>query len=96
MGLPARDDDDIPFSQLIVDSWTSFARTFDPNPDPNYLSSRGFRNTTAMLESSGKWAPVDAQSPTLKHLMWPSKQVKFDAGQRCALLGLPYDYYEGH
>ncbi|KAG5220135.1 alpha/beta-hydrolase [Salix suchowensis] len=30
--LPFRDDDDLGFNQFILDSWASFARTFDPNP----------------------------------------------------------------
>jgi hypothetical protein len=50
-GLPLRDEDDLPFEQFIVDSWTSFARTYNPNPDPDFLKARGFTNTSREMEA---------------------------------------------
>ncbi|EMD64832.1 hypothetical protein COCSADRAFT_25820 [Bipolaris sorokiniana ND90Pr] len=67
-GRPLRDDYDIPFSQFVLDSWTAFARTGDPNPDPAFLKARDFTNTTVMLEVQGTWGPVDVENPILKVL----------------------------
>jgi hypothetical protein len=49
LGLPERDPNDTPFTQSIMDYWTSFARTHDPNPDAAYLRARGYVNTTAQI-----------------------------------------------
>ncbi|KAG9312339.1 Alpha/Beta hydrolase protein [Chiua virens] len=39
--LPFRDWNDLVLSQVVADSWTAFARTYDPNPSPAYLAARG-------------------------------------------------------
>ena len=49
LGLPDRDGLDVPMSQYIVDTWSSFARTYDPNPNVNWLDSRGFTNTSETI-----------------------------------------------
>jgi hypothetical protein len=76
-GLPLRDENDLPFEQLIVDSWTSFARTYDPNPDLDFLKARGFTNTIWELEIVGKWKPLSADSLTQRELQWPSLEIEF-------------------
>ncbi|TPX13527.1 uncharacterized protein E0L32_005998 [Thyridium curvatum] len=40
-GAPDRDGLDGPFMRLVGEYWTAFARTGDPNPDPEYLRARG-------------------------------------------------------
>ncbi|KAI7229878.1 alpha/beta-hydrolase [Hortaea werneckii] len=97
-GLPIRDDYDIPMSQFTVDTWSSFARTYDPNPDSLYLEARGFTNTTAEIARSGsRWAPVDENHLTLRLMEYPSTQAPFDiyaSQEQCRALGFGIDYYE--
>jgi carboxylesterase type B len=50
VGFPERDQYDIPFGQLAVNYWTSFARTLDPNPDPGFLRARGYWNTLGQIQ----------------------------------------------
>ena len=93
-GRHARDKIDIPFSQLIVDSWTSFARTYNPNPTPLFLGSRGYTGTLAQIEApGGTWQPVTAGNPTMRSLDWPTKQEAFDEQTQCDLINLPVTYY---
>ncbi|KAJ6005510.1 hypothetical protein N7451_003454, partial [Penicillium sp. IBT 35674x] len=40
VGLPLRDDYDLPFEQYVLDSWASFARSADPTPDSQFLKAR--------------------------------------------------------
>jgi carboxylesterase type B len=93
LGLPERDGNDTPFTQAVVDRWSSFGRTYNPNPDPAYLVSRGYTNTTSEIATSGAWYPVTADSQTLRQLQWPSRQDSFTAKERCTVLGLPLDYF---
>lgn len=93
LGLPARDDNDTPFTQSIVDRWTSFARTHSPNPDPAYLRIKGYTNTTAEIDASGSWKPVDEADPTMRYLQWPSRQQPLGRNEQCAGLGQPIDYF---
>ncbi|TKA53944.1 hypothetical protein B0A55_12750, partial [Friedmanniomyces simplex] len=92
--LPERDENDTPFTQFIIDSWSSWVRTWNPNPDPAYLQVRGYANTTRELALAGStWQPVDANSPTLRKLQWPSSQQPFREAAQCAALSLPLDYF---
>lgn len=97
-GLPLRDDNDIPMSQLIVDTWSAFARTYHPDPDPAYLQARDFTNTTAAIDQSGsRWTPATNDSLTLRLLQYPSVQEPFgvyDGQVECQALGFPLGYYE--
>ncbi|KAK3115632.1 hypothetical protein LTR53_004839 [Teratosphaeriaceae sp. CCFEE 6253] len=97
-GLPARDEYDIPMSQFTVDTWSSFARTYDPNPDLAYLRARGFPNTTAEIERSGsRWTPVTEGDLTLRLMQYPSVEEDFgiyDGRAECQALGFPINYYE--
>lgn len=92
--LPVRDEIDIPFSQLILDYWTSFARRHDPNPDMRYLKARGYWATIAQLNVAGTWDRVRPSRPTARWLQWNGKQVPYDEKEQCEALGLPLDYYE--
>ncbi|KAI9710316.1 MAG: hypothetical protein M1820_002811 [Bogoriella megaspora] len=93
--LPQRDEDDIPFSQYIVDSWTSFARSHDPNPDMRYLVARGYNNTIQQVQQAGSWIPFNSSNPSLRQLQWPSVQKPLSEGPQCEALGFPLHYYEG-
>ncbi|CAK7221666.1 hypothetical protein SBRCBS47491_004606 [Sporothrix bragantina] len=93
-GLPDRDGFDIPFMQLIVDYWSTFARNGDPNPDPAYLKVRGHNATLAQTQATGPWTPVSAVNPTVRLLQWNGAQVPFGNADRCAALGIPLDVLE--
>lgn len=93
-GLPMRDEFDLLFEQFIVDSFSSFARVFDPNPDTKFLEARGYNSTLRELERAGKWQPSTSEdSTTMRTLQWPSFQGPFPEAQQCEALGLGLDYY---
>ncbi|TKA82943.1 hypothetical protein B0A55_01301 [Friedmanniomyces simplex] len=79
-GLPPRDDYDIPMSQFTLDTWASFARTYDPTPSLAFLQARGFANTTAEIQRSGApWLPVTT----------PEEVGEGDAGLMLRMLQYP-------
>ncbi|KAI9693000.1 MAG: hypothetical protein M1822_004995 [Bathelium mastoideum] len=93
-GQPERDENDIPFSQFIVDMWTSFARTHNPNPDLAYLLARGYNNTINELRTAGVWEPLNTTQPSYRQLQWPSTQMPLNERAQCKALGFPLDYYD--
>lgn len=95
-GRQPRDQDDIPFSQYIVDTWTAFAREKNPNPKPEFLAARGFTNTTATVAKSSQWKPVEAEKPMLRILDVAVKDEGFREVEQCAVLDLPLDYYPNY
>lgn len=97
-GLPLRDENDVPFSQFVVDTWSAFARSGNPTPDVAYLEARGFTNTTREIqESSPAWPSVTTDELTLRLLQWPSSEQPFsifDGQPQCRAVSFPIDYYE--
>lgn len=106
MGLPLRDDRDLPFSQFALDLFSSFARTYDPNPDPAYLTARGYNTSLDLVNKSGQWKPSVKGQMATKILDWPgaNTEVDFPAPDenmmsdfrdldQCKYLGLPITYY---
>jgi hypothetical protein len=93
LGLPFRDSADLRFEQLVVDSWSSFARTLDPNPDPRFLAARGYVNTSHETQQSSRWKPVKKSYQELRRLQASSYQASFDEQEQCVALGFPLDYY---
>lgn len=93
--LPIRDEYDIPFSQYVLDSWTSFARTHDPNPDLAYLEAREYTNTSEAVRKAGTWKPVQKGGGglTKRLLQRESVDLPFGEVEQCRVLGLPLDYY---
>ena len=94
-GQPQRDGIDILFSQFIADLYTSFARTYNPNPQAEFLLARDYMSTYEQIYGSGGlWEEVKSgESPTLHRLDWPSSQVTFDEIAQCEALGFPLNYY---
>ena len=93
---PYRDDKDLPFMQQMVDVWTSFARTFNPNPDPAYLRAKGFPDTAAQFEKMSKWEPVTKDNVNwkpLRQLQWDSFMTGFREKEQCGFLGFPLTFY---
>lgn len=94
-GVPLRDEYDLPFEQFTLDSFASFARTHDPNPDKGFLAARGFANTTAQMDMAGTWKPATKGNLTTRVLDWPSHQAEFREVQQCEAIGVPLTtYYE--
>lgn len=91
-GYPERDEHDIPFAQLTVDYWTSFARNLDPNPKMEYLRARGYWDTLEQIAFSGPWQPLDAKKPEMMQLQWQGLMRPLPDPTQCAVLGQPFDY----
>lgn len=101
-GEPDRDGLDIPMSQFVGDAWTSFARTFDPNPDPGFLNARGYTNTTMFDSMSDHWDALDISNKDdlkLRVFQVPSFQAPFEifsSREKCDAFGFPIDFYESN
>lgn len=95
-GLPDRDGLDIPFAQLIVDYWSSFARTLDPNPNIDYLIARGYKSTLKQVEKTRPWEAVDAKTKglNLRLLQWDGGQIPFVQEAQCKAVGASLDVLE--
>lgn len=91
VGFPERDGNDMPFAQVVVDYWTSFARNLNPNPDLEYLKVRGYWNTINQIAVSGAWDPVNAENPRMMQLQWNSFMTGFSEEKQCDVLGYPLD-----
>ncbi|EIW55220.1 carboxylesterase from carbohydrate esterase [Trametes versicolor FP-101664 SS1] len=94
--LPYRDAQDLPFMQRMVDIWSSFARTFDPNPDPRFLAARGFTGTAQQLARESRWEPVTKASlhgAPVRELQWDSVMTPFGSQAQCQFLGFPLTFY---
>lgn len=50
-----RDGGDLPFEQYVLDSFASFIRTGDPNPDTKLLKARGYEETLKLVKRAGAW-----------------------------------------
>ncbi|KAK7969179.1 cholinesterase-like protein [Apiospora saccharicola] len=92
-GLPLRDEHDLPFQQFVLDSFASFARTYDPNADLAFLRARGYENTIRQIQIAGPWVPATKDAMTMRTLQWPSFQGPFVELQQCESLGLGLGYY---
>ncbi|KAK8041979.1 cholinesterase-like protein [Apiospora rasikravindrae] len=92
-GLPLRDEHDLPFEQFVLDSFTSFARTYDPNPGMGFLRARGYENTIRQMQIAGRWVPATKDAMTARIMQWPSHQRPFRELPQCESLGLGLDYY---
>ena len=95
-GAHIRDDNDIPFSQYVLDSWTAFARTGVPVPEERFLEARGFKNTTAFVRRAGEWASVEdaGGGKALRVLDVETRSVGWEEVEQCEALGLPLGYYD--
>lgn len=92
-GREPRDQNDIPFSQYLLDTWTAFGRTTDPNPDLAFLHARGFTNTSTVVKKAALWKPTNANELKLRvHDLHPRNE-DFRELEQCEVLELPLDYY---
>ncbi|KAK2050722.1 carboxylesterase, partial [Colletotrichum somersetense] len=94
-GDPLRDEYDLPWEQYLLDAFTSFARTYDPNPEKGFLKARGSESTLRALEQS-PWEPAVKDEMKMKRIDWPvdgDMTRDFKDLEQCKFLGLPLDYY---
>ena len=94
--MPYRDDEDLPFMQRMVDVWTAFVRTYDPNPDPIYLAARGYNSTLAAVTEQAPWYPVTGETintTALRTLQWTSINTALAEQAQCDYLGYPLNYF---
>ncbi|THH00985.1 hypothetical protein EW026_g1621 [Hermanssonia centrifuga] len=87
--LPLRDDKDLPFMQMQLDTWTSFARTFNPNPEPAFLDVRGYTASAKQLSAQEEWVAVsksNINTKPLRQLEWPSFMTEFKEQSQCSFL----------
>ncbi|KAF2014528.1 alpha/beta-hydrolase [Aaosphaeria arxii CBS 175.79] len=100
LGWPDRDGTDISYSRLIVDYWSSFARTGEMRIDMEYLRARGFHSTEKQLSDAGSWDTVNAnpgRGHRIMNLQWSGQAVSEwseEQANACRKLGFPQDYYE--
>lgn len=93
---PYRDDEDLPFMQQSLDIWTSFARTFDPNPDPQFLLARGFTDVAEHFAQQGRWEQVtksNLQKAPLRQLQSTSFMTAFKESDQCNFLQFPFSFF---
>lgn len=91
---PDRDGHDILFAQLMADSWSSFVRDHDPNPDINYLQARGYNDTIRSINATGSWKAVNSTTPSKRLLSALNPcDVGFTEIEQCADLDLPIDMF---
>ncbi|KAL4251067.1 AB hydrolase superfamily protein [Abortiporus biennis] len=88
---PFRDQFDLPFMQQMLDIWTSFARSFNPNPEPAFLTARGFTGTRDTLAKEEKWTQVTKNSLKSRELQVNSFMKDFAESPQCDFLGFPLD-----
>ena len=82
--------------QMSMDTWTSFARTFDPNPDFAYLKARGFTASAARFAQQPKWESVtnsNINGSPLRILEVPSKMDGFRELAQCDFLGFSLNHF---
>lgn len=93
-GRVPRDQNDIPFSQFIVDTWSAFARTGNPTPDAAFLNARGFTNTSMYVTKGGKWDPVGEGNKTpVRILDVDVRNEGWREVEQCDVLGQGLEYY---
>ncbi|KAF3313101.1 hypothetical protein TWF173_006275 [Orbilia oligospora] len=93
-GRNIRDENDIPFQQLIIDYWTAFIWNKDPNPKPGYLKARGYWGTLNQVANTGKWESVNTRQPKMMRLQWNGGSVDLSERPQCEALGFPFEYFE--
>lgn len=96
LGFAIRDQYDLPFARQMLDSWASFARTGNPNPDPAWMRMIGY-DLDYGLNITSPWIPSIGESLNLRRL-GPMGSAMIGVGsaddaQTCKLMGLPVDMY---
>ena len=88
---PDRDGLDLPFARLVVDYFTSYVRTGDPNPDLELLRIKGHWSTLERISKTGRWDKVDDGGVRL--LQWEGRQIPVNEVDQdvCEVVGMQLD-----
>ncbi|PWN36441.1 alpha/beta-hydrolase [Meira miltonrushii] len=90
-----RDQYDLPFTALIMDYWTAFARDHDPNPPTDYLSVRGYSSTAEITQKTGRWQESQSQNLNARLLdALPRQLFTSIRSKQCSIVGIPSEYLE--
>lgn len=95
-GLPFRDHNDVLFERYVLDTFSSFARTYNPNPDLEFLKARGYQSTLDILEKAGPWKAATKEDMRIRILDLPGEgdmMQGFRDVEQCEWMGLPLDYF---
>lgn len=79
-----------------MDTWTAFGRTYNPNPDPSFLKSRGYTTSAAAFAKQSKWEQATKSSlrgTPLRILEVPSKMDGFRELPQCDFLGFSLNHF---
>lgn len=94
-GRAPRDQDDVPYSQFVVDTWAAFARTGNPTPAAAFLNARGFTNTSMYVAKGGSWEPVGAGNQKPVRILDVSVRSEgWREVEQCKVLGQPLGYFD--
>ncbi|MCO5590304.1 hypothetical protein L7F22_044273 [Adiantum nelumboides] len=85
-----RDENDLPFTALIMDYWTAFVRNHDPNPSLKYLTTRGYNSTANTIIKTGRWIESQSHSTNVRFLdALPQQSFKDIRSKQCDIEGIP-------
>lgn len=95
--LPFRDANDLPFMQRSMDTFSAFIRTFNPNPDPSFLTARGFTGSVAQFARQTKWEPVttaNLNGSPLRMFETPTDRMSvFQELSQCDFFGFSLNHF---
>ncbi|ESZ98204.1 hypothetical protein SBOR_1432 [Sclerotinia borealis F-4128] len=94
-GLQFRDAEDLWSLELSVSYFGAFVRTGNPNPDDEFLKSRGYKTVQRGIKEAGKWEQVGVggRKGSMMLIDWPGKAKGFADLEQCCWLGYGVDYY---
>lgn len=79
--------------QLVSAYFAEFVRSGQPNPAPEYLQARGYKQTLDAVNNFDRWEPVSHSEGPLQLLDYPSVKAPFQDLAQCEFLGYPITYY---
>lgn len=88
-----RDPDDLYSVQLVSGYFAEFVRSGQPNPNPNYLSVRGYTETLRAIQQTGPWNPVSGADGPIRHFDYPGYAGPFVDVPQCKFLNYSLEYY---
>lgn len=94
--IAPRDAQDVTWTSLQLDQWSSFARHGKPHPSEKYLEVRGYDSTLdAVRRNGGAWKTILGGSENGRIMSLGPDQVMVPLaqhGEQCTALGLPTNY----
>ena len=88
-----RDPNDLYSTQLVAAFFAEFVKSGQPNPDPRYLTVRGYTQTLQAQQEVGPWMPVNGTQGPIRHFDYPGTVGPFVDTAQCAFLNYSISYY---